>query len=308
MAAGSQRTSAILGAVNAIVAAGAAFGALTQGWTADYFGRKKAVFIASTCAAIGGALIAGSVHVGMLITARFINGLGIGQLLTLSPLYITEVAPASRRGTLLTIFSVGIGFGVCFSTWINVGTYFASDPAIQWRVPLALACLAPVIMMFGVWFVPESPRWLIWQGHNDQAWTIIQSLHSDNTDAHDAAAHAEYVQIVRQVEIDKRVDASYWKLFTVPSWRKRLLTVSLLFFAAQSTGVYGIGAYLAVICQNLGMTGVVPLVLVASFNSTGGLIQAVAAFFIDRIGRKTMFRKCRVPPPLFHNRRLTFHK
>jgi MFS family permease len=106
--------NSILGAVNALFGAGAAFGAIVQGWTADWLGRRKAMALAAVLAFLGGALTAGSVHIAMLIAVRFIQGFGLGQVICLVPLYIAEVAPPHKRGMLsgATVWSFGIGYVV----------------------------------------------------------------------------------------------------------------------------------------------------------------------------------------------------
>ena len=108
----STYTANIIGAVNALFAAGAAFGAISQGWTADWLGRKGALALASGLTIVGGALTAGAVNVAMLVVMRFIQGWGLGQLIALVPLYITEVAPPHRRGALagLTACSFAVGY------------------------------------------------------------------------------------------------------------------------------------------------------------------------------------------------------
>lgn len=266
-------------------------GALTQGWTSDLLGRKRAILLAGALAVVGGACIAGSANVPMLIVFRFVQGVGIGELLSLSPLYIAETAPAHRRGTLVTIFSLGVGAGVALVGWISVATYYSPNQVLQWRLPLALAVLPPLGICIGVWWVPESPRWLVWKGRHDEAWSVLQKLHSDPTDDSDTLAHAEFTQVVRQVEFDKRYDVSFWQLFKRPSWRKRSLIAMLLFFASQSTGIYGIGQYTVIIYGHLGLTGVIPLVLAAAFNCTGFSVQFFSAYVMDRVNRRTMFRK-----------------
>ncbi len=105
--------NSILGAVNALFAFGAACGAILQGWTADWLGRKGALAIAASCALIGGALTAGSTAIAMLITVRIIQGCGLGMLICLVPLYITEVAPAHRRGLLSGMTTIAFGTGYC---------------------------------------------------------------------------------------------------------------------------------------------------------------------------------------------------
>jgi len=105
-------TAKILGAVNALVFFGAAIGALIQSYLADRWGRKKALAIASICGLVGGALAAGSVAVAMIITVRILQGCGLGMLLALVPLYLTEISPPHRRGFLtgLTVMSFGMGY------------------------------------------------------------------------------------------------------------------------------------------------------------------------------------------------------
>ena len=90
-----------------------------QCYLADWLGRKKALAIAGIMGTIGSALVAGSVAVGMLIAVRVLQGAGLGMLLTLVPLYLSEVAPPHRRGFLtgLTVLSFGTGYVMC-ALWI----------------------------------------------------------------------------------------------------------------------------------------------------------------------------------------------
>lgn len=149
---------------------GAAIGALIQSFLADRLGRKKAMAIASICGLAGGALAAGSVAVAMLIVVRILQGCGLGMLLALVPLYLTEISPPHRRGFLtgLTVMSFGMGyvmysFPLCqFSTltdrnscaWISVGAYHAVNLTLGWRLPLALACVGPLGLLIGLPFIP----------------------------------------------------------------------------------------------------------------------------------------------------------
>jgi MFS family permease len=84
----------IIGAIQATFAAGAAFGALTQGWVGDWLGRKKALAAAGLWALVGGALATASQNLAMLIAVRFLHGFGLGMIICLVPLYITEVVSA----------------------------------------------------------------------------------------------------------------------------------------------------------------------------------------------------------------------
>lgn len=107
----SSYTANIIGAVNSLFTAGAALGAIAQGWIGDSLGRKKAIAIAATFSVVGGALCAGAVNIPMLVTMRFIQGIGLGQIICLVPLYTAEVAPPSRRGLLGGFTACGFASG-----------------------------------------------------------------------------------------------------------------------------------------------------------------------------------------------------
>jgi MFS family permease len=102
----------VIGAANALFTAGAAFGAIAQGFVADAYGRKKGLAIAAVLAIIGGALAAGSVNIAMIVTVRILQGCGAGMVICLVPLYLAETAPPQRRGFLsgLTVLAFGFGY------------------------------------------------------------------------------------------------------------------------------------------------------------------------------------------------------
>lgn len=151
---------------------GLAVGALAQGWLVDVIGRKKAFLVAAISSLVGAALITGSVAIGMLIAVRLLHGFGLGMLICLVPLYLTEVAPPRHRGVLsgLTTLSFGMGYFMyvpCLAmrqpskltrtvscSWISIGTYYAKTFNVQVRVPLALAMVGPLALLIGLPFIP----------------------------------------------------------------------------------------------------------------------------------------------------------
>ena len=93
-------------------------GAMAQGFIADRLGRKRAFAIAKTLCIVAGSLLAGSVNIAMLITVRFIHGFGLGMTIALVPLYLTEVAPAHRRGRLSGLTTAGFAIG--YPTYVSL--------------------------------------------------------------------------------------------------------------------------------------------------------------------------------------------
>lgn len=108
----SISTARKLDAINALFTVGAAFGALAQSVVGDRWGRKWGLGIASVFSIVGAALAAGSVNVVMLIVVRLLHGFGLGMLLPLVPLYLSEVAPPQKRGLVsgVTVLSFGLGY------------------------------------------------------------------------------------------------------------------------------------------------------------------------------------------------------
>jgi hypothetical protein len=190
--------------------------------------------------------------------------------------------------------------------WISVGSYYAKNAALQWRLPLALAAVGPLILLIGLPFIPESPRYLCWVGRYDEALVVLKRLHYNPADPEHSLAGAEFVQIKAQVDYDKNVPAGYIdvsrelrlssyltnhgvQLFRNPAWRKRTLLVIFIMFAQQCSGVNGIASFLIPIAQSLGYTGVQPLILSACYSIVGTIAVVTGCFTIDRLGRRTSF-------------------
>ncbi|KAI1627054.1 general substrate transporter [Exophiala viscosa] len=292
-------TANILGAVNAVYFTGCALGSLGQSFLADWLGRKKALYVAAILALIGSALVAGSVKIGMLIAVRVVQGGGQGMLLALVPLYLSEVAPPHIRGFLTGLTTLSFGIGYVIVGWIAIACYHASNLTLSWRLPLALATVPPMALLAGLSFVSETPRFLVWRGQREEAWRVIKKLHYDPADPQDEGARAEFTQIVRQVEFDKEQNTSFIQMFKKPTWRRRSLLAMFATFAAQCTGVwtvvqsdrpnvYGITNYLPLIFASLGMTGDVPLILYASYNTLGTVCVLASIILVDRVGRRPL--------------------
>ncbi len=119
---------------------------------------------------MGNALVASSANVAMMYVVRIIQGAGLGMIIALVPLYLTEVAPPRQRGFLtgITTFSYTLGYATyasCFSVlsgladlgscgWISVGCYHATNLTLSWRLPLALACVPPLLLFIGLFLIP----------------------------------------------------------------------------------------------------------------------------------------------------------
>lgn len=162
---------------------------------------------------------------------------------------------------------------------------------LQWRLPLALACFSPLITLAGVYWVPESPRYLAWVGKKDQAWEVIRKLHEHPSDPEELSARVDFQQICMQVEYDKQQKSTYLEMFRKPSWRHRTLVAMVLLFGTQCSGVLAIGNAQVLIYNALGFDGWMALLFVCIYTGVATISNCTSPWVMDRIGRRRLFRE-----------------
>lgn len=159
-------------------------------------------------------------------------------------------------------------------------------------MPLGLSCLSPFLVLSGIYWLPESPRWLSWSGRNEEAWKVLKRLHHDPSDPSESAAQAEFIQITRQVEFDREQKSGYWDMLVKkPSWRRRCLLAMFITFANQSTGTLSITNFAVIIYKELGLKNSMPLLMYCIYVVNATLWNFVGASFLDRIGRRRILRE-----------------
>ncbi|KAL4805228.1 general substrate transporter [Aspergillus unguis] len=261
-----------------------------MGYLCDARGRKQALWMATFVALVGGALQAGSVSVPMFLVARWLTGYGVGNLVTLVPIMQAEISPPTSRGFLVAQHGVILVLGYAIAGWTGYGCSFAST-SFQWRFPLALGCLWPLLLTASLPWIPESPRWLIYQRRSEEAYDILARLHHHDDDPNDHFARLEFTQIVQQVEVDRARSEreTVWDLFRIPSYRKRMWCGFFAFFSNESSGILVIYNYSVLIYKGLGQTGRMPLLLSAIYVTLGAFANYISSLLIDRLGRRALF-------------------
>lgn len=159
------------------------------------------------------------------------------RVLTLLQLLMNEVVPSSMRGGLVELHAVFFIAGFALASWIGFGfSFWVTTSLSAWRPPLAIGCFWSLLAILGLYWVPESPRWLILQGREAEAEVILNKLHSDKEDPENTYARAEYYQIVKQIHIDRTLGNSWWHIIKKPSYRKRAFVAMGVTFFIQSSG------------------------------------------------------------------------
>ena len=160
---------------------GALLGALTSGALCHRFGERKLLISAGAVFTFGAVAAAASPDEPALIAARFVLGLAVGTASVQVPLYLSELAPTRIRGALTTLNQIMIGLGI-LSAYV-ISFVFASSGA--WRIMVGLAVIPSVLLMIGMFFQPESPRWLMKRGRDTEAIAVLRSIRSEAEAVHE---------------------------------------------------------------------------------------------------------------------------
>ncbi|WQF77407.1 Putative major facilitator, sugar transporter, major facilitator superfamily [Colletotrichum destructivum] len=285
-----------LGIFGAMPGFGGLFVLLFAPYVADGLGRKWGTAIGCIIVIFGALLQSFPVGAGarrdaMYLVGRFIMGAGSNISNATCPLLITEVAHPQHRGKVTTLYNTLWYLGSIISAWTCFGTLTNQSGNIQWTLPTGLQCMMPGIQLLSIWFLPESPRWLISKGKEAEAKRVLIKYHGNNNE-NDEFANWELAEISTTLRLEKEASAqSGWmELVRTPGNRKRcgLIIATAIFSQCSGNGL--VSYYLSVI---LGTIGIKDSITQAYIN--GGLtiwswlVSLTAAFFVDRVGRRVLF-------------------
>ncbi|KAI9728317.1 MAG: hypothetical protein M1834_007721 [Cirrosporium novae-zelandiae] len=178
----NQRNTAAEGGIVAVYYGGTLIGALIAGSLADRAGRIKAIIFGCFWALLGAALQASAYNITWMCCARVIAGVGVGAMDAVVPVWSAEVSSHSARGAFLAIeFVMNIG-GLALAYWIEYFAYLNPNKVMAWRTPLALQIVFILIIGIGINFFPESPRWLMKMGREDEARVVLKATREGSVD------------------------------------------------------------------------------------------------------------------------------
>ncbi|KAK4941750.1 hypothetical protein LTR10_018354 [Elasticomyces elasticus] len=237
----------VIGLMNSLYQAGGFLGTFTVAYSCDRWGRRAGIAIPALLILIMGVLLAASVNLAMFIACRFWAGWASYMVISACPVWMTEVVPARNRGSLVAVNGASLIAGFCLAGWVGYGFWHLPDTNNwQWRGPMLLQCLPVAILLPCMYWLPESPRWLIIQGREEEAARVLNMLHTPEEAIH------EFQQIKAQTEVEIRLDSSYWALFTKPSYRKRCMLAFTTTVGIQFCGPILIANYGPTLYKSLG--------------------------------------------------------
>ena len=271
------------GLVVSFLTIGAAFGAVVGGRLSDAFGRRSNILLLAMFFIVGTLACALAPNWQFLAGARFFLGLAVGAASTTVPVYLAELAPFERRGSLVTRNEVMIVVGQFAAFVINaiIFNVWGEHPGV-WRYMLAVAVLPAIALLIGMLFLPESPRWLISKHRDDQAFEVLKQVRST------ARAEAEMKEVELLAEEEEKSKTG--GLSDLASkWVLRLVIIGVgLGVAQQLTGINSVMYYGTQLLTDAGFSAGAAIIA----NTFNGLFSVlgvtVGIMLINKLPRRVM--------------------
>ena len=255
---------------------GSVIGAAANGFLADIYGRKK-IIIATALIFILGSLLCGyAATPGWLIFSRIIIGIAVGMISFVAPIYLSEIAPEKIRGTLVSLYQLALTAGILLSYLIN--RIFANFE-YNWRLMLASGALPAIILLIGILFLHDTPRWLISKGKIDEAKTIFKKI----SDGKNIDTQVAEIQATLSTST-KKEKLSFQKWMFMPIF----VGVGLM-FVQICTGINTIIYYTPTIFNLAGFSDNISAIYATiGVGVVNFLMTFVAIAYADKFGRKPL--------------------
>ena len=299
--------SRMQGAVIGIYEIGCFLGSISCLLWGNLLGRRAMIWIGSVLMAVGAVIQVIGEHIAMLWVGRIIAGIGNGQHTSTIPVWQSECSAPHLRGMLIMIEGSLIAFGIMVSYWVDFALFWAdkssgihpeqagfkvatSIDSVAWRFPIAFQLLLILPTFITIW-LPESPRWLVLVGREDEARSVLSAL--NERPRSDPIIDTLLDEIREGLEISGKARLSdLFKQGKSHNFHRTALAFVIQMFQ-QISGINLITYYAGTIFQNnIGMTDVVSRILAACNGTEYFLASIVAIFTVERIGRRKLMIFC----------------
>lgn len=266
------------GVVTSSLIIGALLGAFTAGSLADRYGRKKTLQVLALIFFLGALGTAFAPDLNWMVFFRVILGLGVGGASTIVPIFIAEIAPANKRGRLVSQNELMIVTGQLMAYTANAAIAYAFDDSQHiWRYMLAVAALPAALLWIGLLFIPASPRWLASQGQFKKAKSILYKIRESGS------VNKEMSEIKEAV--DEQEEAS-WSELKTPWIRKLILIGGGLGCVLQFSGVNSFMYFAPTILLETGLGTQAALTATIANGVVSVVATLIGIKFITKKGRR----------------------
>lgn len=275
---------------------GSIIGVLFAGVLSDRFGRKNTMLTSAVLFTISTVGCAVCADFDQLVVYRIIGGLGIGVVSIVSPLYISEVSIAKYRGRLVALYQLAVTIGFLGAYLVNFQLLNFSESSFSfnsalfhkvfmsevWRGMLGFETFPAVIFFIIIFFIPESPRWLILKNKEHLAEKILGRIYNTKEDI------LHQIRETKQVVEKESGNKSGWSLLLKPGIMKAVLIGVAIAILGQFMGVNAVLYYGPTIFESNGLSGGDSLFYQVLVGLVNMLTTVLAIFIIDKVGRKQL--------------------
>lgn len=278
--------STMQGFITASMSLGSFFGSISSSFISEPFGRRASLLICAFLWCVGAAVQASAQNRAQLIAGRIISGWGIGFGSSVSPVYGSELSPRKIRGFIGGMFQFSVTLGIFIMFLIAYGMSHVDGKA-SFRVSWGIQIVPGLILFLGLFFIPESPRWLAKQGYWDEAEDIVAKIQAKG-DRSNPDVQIEMSEIKEQLLLEEHAkDFTYADLFN-KKYRLRTFTAISAQVWQQLTGMNVMMYYIVYIFEMAGYNGdtnLIPSLIQYILNAA---VTVPSLYLLDKVGRRTI--------------------
>ncbi|CAK7236597.1 hypothetical protein SBRCBS47491_009692 [Sporothrix bragantina] len=216
--------------ISSLMTIGTFVGSLLVGPYSARFGRKPALWLASLLNFVATSIMIGTTNLAALYVARFLLGISVGWFLTFGQMYVNEAAPAHLRGLVFAIYQCQLSTGSIVGAAVDYGTKKIQTPN-AYRIPLALFFIVPTIQCVALIFFPESPRWLMTQGREEDAAAALRRLRGANITEEEFQSELSEIRLSTRAQVNQVQGKQLWiEMWRGVNRRRSLLSIAIICF------------------------------------------------------------------------------
>ncbi|KAH7398025.1 sugar transporter STL1 [Cadophora sp. MPI-SDFR-AT-0126] len=278
----------MIGLIVAIYEVGCFFGAVITAAVGEQLGRRKSIGGGAIVMIIGALLQATSYSRAQMIVARIVSGVGMGAINSTVPVLQAEFSPKATRGIFVCAQLSTLNFGIFFVYWIDYA-FSTHTSSYAWRIPTILQCMFLVPMLFILYIIPESPRWLAAHDRPDECLAVLQRLRGAQDEVAVQRLHGE---ILHTVAYEASIGAGSWKDLLkndhIKSQRRLLIACGIQAFQ-QLGGINAIIYYSGTLFEkSIGFDSHMSSLMSGYLQTWFFVASFIPWFLIDRIGRRPL--------------------
>ncbi|CAK7204953.1 hypothetical protein SEUCBS139899_007715 [Sporothrix eucalyptigena] len=260
---------------------GFAVGVVIGSLVSARWGRRMCIFAMSCWALVAAAIVVSSSTRGQILAGRILFYIYIGMELSVMPVFMSEIMPAPIRGITVGSYQFSLVTGGLIVNCIARGTSTLTTNA-AWRIPMGLFFVVPAIIISVVWFIPESPRWLLTKERTEEARENLQKLRQDTLTDDEIEAEFEYLQ----TSLRSMPEQGKWvELFSKINRRRTAVVIGVNVFQ-QVTGQAFVSSYSSIFIAGLGTVNTFSMAVV---NLCCYLVtMGIGLYLNDRVGRRPL--------------------